>query len=220
MINEENENSWNEDADRARGGDVQAVRRLAEYSIQALLSEGARFMEVGSRERSFGRGGSLHDIVQDVVLEAVYGPSLQLYDSGRQSWKGFIVQRLRWRVLDAQRSEQQEVDVRVMPPEVSRPIVAPGEDAEDRRENQGIDFIEIRSSEPSRLMESPENCRLVRRGVRRIRNQFYRRCLILHDLYDWGYPEIAHRFQCREGRVRNAVCRARAELAEILQDLR
>jgi len=205
-------------ARRASAGDVHARDNLALRSLEILTAEAAALIG-GAGERSFVGHGGADDIAHDTVLEAVFGPALRHYDPDRQTWRGFIVRRLRWRVLDAWRAEAFEGCRRRLPPQLSGPAeISPnGEDADRERRSATFDFRELRSSEPSLLLQIPEARRLVRRQLLRLRNPFYRRCLILRDFYGHTYAGIAERFGCREGRVRNAVHRARARLGVLLE---
>ncbi|MGH3449449.1 MAG: sigma-70 family RNA polymerase sigma factor [Haloechinothrix sp.] len=87
------------------------------------------------------------------------------------------------------------------------------------REQSGLEPIDGHpASEPSYAMEVSENQRLVRRALAELSDEF-RTVLVLKELEDLKYEEIAEIMDCPVGTVRSRIHRARAELRKTLRIL-
>jgi RNA polymerase sigma-70 factor (ECF subfamily) len=87
------------------------------------------------------------------------------------------------------------------------------------REQSGTEPIDVHpASEPSHAMEVSENQRLVRAALAELSDEF-RTVLVLKEMEDLKYEEIAEIVGCPVGTVRSRIHRARAELRDKLRIL-
>jgi RNA polymerase sigma factor (sigma-70 family) len=157
--------------------------------------------------RFTGSSTDAEDLSQEVFIK-VYR-SLGTYDSGKGSFPTWITTMTRNLLVDHFRRTRQDR----MTESMDAPPVA-NEDAPTLGER-----IEDVKPSPDALLASKERQRLVQQALQKVSPDL-REAVILRDLQDMDYREIAQVLKVPEGTVKSRINRGRAELARLLSRTR
>jgi len=188
------EPDWNVVVGRCLGGDSVAWTELVRAHHRRVYSLCYRF--TGSPQDS-------EDLTQDVFLK-IYG-NLGSFDSSRGSFPVWIATLTRNLLVDHfRRSKQQRV---------TDSIDAGWDDPEDGRP---ADRLTDSRPTPHENAATQELQKMVQEALTRISPEL-REAVILRDLQDLDYKEIAQVLNIPEGTVKSRISRGRAELARLLE---
>jgi RNA polymerase sigma-70 factor, ECF subfamily len=188
------EPDWNVLVGRCLGGDSVAWTELVRAHHRRVYSLCYRF--TGSPQDS-------EDLTQDVFLK-IYG-NLGSFDSSRGSFQVWIATLTRNLLVDHFRRSRQQ--------RATDSIDAGWDDPEDGRP---ADRLTDSRPTPHENAATQELQKMVQEALTRISPEL-REAVILRDLQDLDYKEIAQVLQIPEGTVKSRISRGRAELARLLE---
>lgn len=156
--------------------------------------------------RFTGSANDAEDLTQDVFLK-VYG-NLAAFDVARGSFQTWITTLTRNLLVDHfRRSKQQRV---------TDSMDAGWEDTEDRATAARLaGQLAAEGPSPHEQAARKELAKMVQEALTRISPEL-REAVILRDLQDMDYKEIAQVLRIPEGTVKSRISRGRAELARVL----
>src|SRR5207253_7570917 len=154
--------------------------------------------------RFAGSGDDAQDLTQDVFIKMYR--TLQTYDVERGAFMTWVTTITRNLLVDHFRKTKQD---RVTDSIDSAP--SEHEDAMPLSEQ-----IRDTSATPDSRVQSRETGETVHRALQKLSPEL-RESVILRDLQDMDYKEIAHVLKVPEGTVKSRINRGRAELARLLQ---
>lgn len=188
------EPDWNVVVGRCLGGDSVAWTELVRAHHRRVYSLCYRF--TGSPHDS-------EDLTQDVFLK-IYG-NLGSFDSSRGSFQVWIATLTRNLLVDHFRRSRQQ--------RATDSIDAGWDDPEDGRP---ADRLTDSRPTPHENAATQELQKMVQEALTRISPEL-REAVILRDLQDLDYKEIAQVLNIPEGTVKSRISRGRAELARLLE---
>ena len=188
------EPDWNVVVGRCLGGDSVAWTELVRAHHRRVYSLCYRF--TGSPQDS-------EDLTQDVFLK-IYG-NLGSFDSTRGSFPVWIATLTRNLLVDHFRRSRQQ--------RATDSIDAGWDDPEDGRP---ADRLTDSRPTPHENAATQELQKMVQEALTRISPEL-REAVILRDLQDLDYKEIAQVLNIPEGTVKSRISRGRAELARLLE---
>jgi RNA polymerase sigma-70 factor, ECF subfamily len=188
------EPDWNVVVGRCLGGDSVAWAELVRAHHRRVYSLCYRF--TGSHQDS-------EDLTQDVFLK-IYG-NLGSFDSSRGSFGVWIATLTRNLLVDHFRRSRQQ--------RATDSIDAGWDDPEDGRP---ADRLTDARPSPHENAATQELQRMVQEALTKISPEL-REAVILRDLQDLDYKEIAQVLHIPEGTVKSRISRGRAELARLLE---
>ncbi len=188
------EPDWNAVVGRCLGGDSVAWTELVRAHHRRVYSLCYRF--TGSPQDS-------EDLTQDVFLK-IYG-NLGSFDSSRGSFQVWIATLTRNLLVDHFRRSRQQ--------RATDSIDAGWDDPDDGRP---ADRLTDSRPTPHENAATQELQKMVQEALTRISPEL-REAVILRDLQDLDYKEIAQVLHIPEGTVKSRISRGRAELARLLE---
>jgi RNA polymerase sigma-70 factor (ECF subfamily) len=140
-----------------------------------------------------GRHGDAEDLTQEIFLRL-----LRILDRFRRDadFGTWLTSVARNHCIDHYRATKRERELLV-------------------RDMVGFDTTPARSGNPHRAVEDSDRRGFVRRGLERLPPKL-REAVILRDLMELSYQEMAERLELPEGTVKSRINRGREELARIL----
>ncbi len=157
--------------------------------------------------RFTGSSTDAEDLSQEVFIK-VYR-SLGTYDSGKGAFSTWITTMTRNLLVDHFRRTRQDRMTESMdaPPAADEDAPTLGQRIEDAKPT------------PDALLASKERQRMVQQALQKVSPDL-REAVILRDLQDMDYREIAQVLKVPEGTVKSRINRGRAELARLLSRTR
>ena len=180
--------------ERCRAGDASAWEEIVRLHSARLYNLCYRFT---------GRAQDAQDLTQDVFIKAYR--NLDRYDAAKASLGTWLVAIARHALVDHFR--------RTSPDRRTDSLDEPAADPDDRP-GPGV-ALEDGGPSPFETLARRERQELVQRALDRLRPEF-REVVILRDLQDMDYAEIASVIGVPEGTVKSRLNRGRAELARLL----
>ena len=178
--------------ERCRAGDASAWEEIVRLHGARLYNLCYRFT---------GRAEDAQDLTQDVFIKAYR--NLDRYDAQKSALGTWLAAIARHALVDHFRRGQSD----------RRTDSLDGGDADDDAA-AGPDPVDARPS-PFDALARKESQALVQRALAQLRPEF-REVVILRDLQDRDYAEIAEIVGVAEGTVKSRLSRGRAELARVL----
>jgi len=154
--------------------------------------------------RFAGSSDDAQDLTQEVFIKMYR--TLESYDVGRGAFMTWVTTMTRNLLVDHFRKTKQD--------RVTDSLDAGSSEHEDSMPLS--DHIQDRSQPPDARVESRETGETVHRALQRLSPEL-REAVILRDLQDLDYREIAAVLKVPEGTVKSRINRGRAELARLLQ---
>ncbi|MCI0350885.1 MAG: RNA polymerase sigma factor [Acidobacteriales bacterium] len=179
---------------RCVAGDSTAWEEIVELHHRRIYNICYRFT---------GRGEDAEDLTQEVFIK-IY-KTLKTYDSGRGAFATWVATMTRNLLVDHFRKSKQErmtdsLDASASPEE-------DGPTLHDRLADAG--------SGPQEHIEQTEKQRLIHQALQKLSPEL-REAVILRDLQDMDYREIAQILRVPEGTVKSRINRGRTELGRLL----
>ncbi len=156
--------------------------------------------------RFTGNGADAEDLAQDVFLK-IYS-NLGSYDGGRGSLAVWITTMTRNLLVDNYRRTRNQ--------RATGSLDEGWEQAEELRPLRPIDRLTASGPTPHEAAARKELARIVQDALARVSMEL-REAVILRDLQDLDYKEIAQVLGIPEGTVKSRISRGRAELARLLE---
>jgi RNA polymerase sigma-70 factor (ECF subfamily) len=183
----------------------QIVRRCmdGDSSAWAELVRAQHRRVYGLCYRFTGNATDAEDLTQDVFLK-IYS-NLGSFDLGRGSLQVWITTMTRNLLVDHFRRTRNQ-----------RATTSLDEGWEFAEELKPIDRLTARGPSPHQLAASNELAKMVQHALARVSVDL-REAVILRDLQDMDYKEIAAVLKIPEGTVKSRISRGRAELARLLE---
>lgn len=153
--------------------------------------------------RFTGNGADAEDLTQDVFLK-IYA-NLASFDSERGSLQVWIATMTRNLLVDNFRRTRNQR---------ATSSLDEGWDGED--DLRSVDRLTARGVSPHEAAAQKELAKMVQEALARVPMEM-REAVILRDLQDMDYKEIAQVLEIPEGTVKSRISRGRAELARLLE---
>jgi len=153
--------------------------------------------------RFTGNPADAEDLTQDVFLK-VYS-NLASYDTGRGSLQVWITTMTRNLLVDNFRRTRNQ-----------RATSSLDENWESAEELKPVDRLVANGPSPHESAAQKELAKMVQEALARVSTEL-REAVILRDLQDLDYKEIAQVLGIPEGTVKSRISRGRAELARLLE---
>ena len=154
--------------------------------------------------RFSGPGDDASDLTQEVFIKMYR--TLSTYDTSRASFMTWVTTVTRNLLVDHFRKGKYD-------------RITDSLDATPGNQEEGLTLaeqLEDRTASPETRMRSQETQRLVHEGLKRLSPEL-REAVILRDLQDLDYKDIAKVLNVPEGTVKSRINRGRTELARLLQ---
>jgi RNA polymerase sigma-70 factor (ECF subfamily) len=180
--------------DRCRAGDASAWEEVVRAHGRRIYNLCYRFT---------GRPADAQDLTQEIFVKAYR--NLGSYDPARAALGTWITTIARHAVVDFFRRTKSHRRT-----ESLDDMLSDDEDAGGR----GLQ-VRAEGPQPDASLAVRDTQRVVQTAIQRLRPEL-REVVILRDLQDLDYSEIAALLQIPEGTVKSRISRARAELARIL----
>ncbi len=180
---------------RCVGGDAAAWEEIVQRYHRRIYNVCYRFA---------GNAGNAQDLTQEVFIKMYR--TLNTYDSGKGAFITWVTTITRNLLVDHFRKSKGDriTDSLDSPP-------SGYEDAQPLSEQ-----IADRGLAPDAQAQSRETCEMVHSALQKLSPEL-REAVILRDLQDMDYREIATALRVPEGTVKSRINRGRAELARLLQ---
>jgi RNA polymerase sigma-70 factor (ECF subfamily) len=154
--------------------------------------------------RFAGSADDAHDLTQEVFIKMYR--TLSSYDPGRAAFMTWLTTITRNLLVDHFRKTKQD--------RMTETLDGPGSEHEDAMPLS--DRIPDKAAPPDARVQSREAGETVHHALQKLSPEL-REAVILRDLQDMDYREIAAVLRVPEGTVKSRINRGRAELARVLQ---
>lgn len=181
--------------DRCLGGDAAAWEEIVRLYHRRIYNVCYRFA---------GAAEDAEDLAQEVFIKMYR--TLNSYDVGRGAFMTWVTTITRNLLVDHFRKSKQDrlTDSLDAPPSEHQDAMPPG------------DRIPDKALPPDAKAQSRETGEVVHRALQKLSPEL-REAVILRDLQDMDYREIAAVLKVPDGTVKSRINRGRAELARLLQ---
>jgi RNA polymerase sigma-70 factor (ECF subfamily) len=190
--------------------DTQAVNALVRRCVSGDAAAWQEIVQQYHRRiynicyRFSGSADDASDLAQEVFIKMYR--TLSTYDTSRASFMTWVTTVTRNLLVDHFRKGKYD-------------RITDSLDATPGNQDEGLTLaeqLEDRTASPETRMRSQETQRLVHEGLKRLSPEL-REAVILRDLQDLDYKDIAKVLNVPEGTVKSRINRGRTELARLLQ---
>ena len=186
-------------AERCRAGDPAAWAELVRQQYRRVYALCYRFT---------GNGADAEDLTQDIFLKV--HKNLSNFDSAKGSFQTWMTTLARNLLVDHLRRSRQD--------RATDSMDANWEGADDEAPSLST-RIEDAGPSPHASAVSRQTASIVQEALNQLSPEL-REAVILRDLQDFDYKEIAQVLRVPEGTVKSRISRGRAELARLLERMK